>query len=87
MGGNFRLDVLLGRSGLRRRGGGGAGGVAALRAAARPQELLLAASPLLLALHQLTEGVVWLGLRGARRSLVGRHLLGVGAAALAVACP
>jgi hypothetical protein len=39
-------------------------GVATLRAAARPQELLLAALPLLLALHQLTEGVVWLGLEG-----------------------
>jgi len=39
-------------------------GVASLRAAARPQELLLAALPLLLALHQLTEGVVWLGLEG-----------------------
>jgi hypothetical protein len=39
-------------------------GVASLRAAARPQELLLAALPLLLALHQLTEGVVWLGLQG-----------------------
>jgi hypothetical protein len=39
-------------------------GVATVRAAARPQELLLAALPLLLALHQLTEGVVWLGLQG-----------------------
>ena len=39
-------------------------GVASLRAAARPQELLFAALPLLLALHQLTEGVVWLGLQG-----------------------
>ena len=39
-------------------------GVASLRAATRPQELLLAALPLLLALHQLTEGVVWLGLQG-----------------------
>jgi hypothetical protein len=39
-------------------------GVATLRAAARPQELLLAALPLLLALHQFTEGVVWLGLQG-----------------------
>ena len=41
-------------------------GVATLRAARRPPELLLAALPLLLALHQLTEGFVWLGLeRGA----------------------
>jgi hypothetical protein len=39
-------------------------GVATLRAAAGPQDLLLAALPLLLALHQLTEGVVWLGLEG-----------------------
>lgn len=39
-------------------------GVATLRAAARPQDLPLAALPLLLALHQLTEGVVWLGLDG-----------------------
>ena len=39
-------------------------GVASLRAGARPQELLLAALPLLLALHQLTEGVVWPGLQG-----------------------
>lgn len=39
-------------------------GVATLRAAARPQDLPLAAVPLLLALHQLTEGVVWLGLDG-----------------------
>jgi hypothetical protein len=39
-------------------------GVATVRAAARPQDLLLAALPLLLALHQLTEGVVWLGLQG-----------------------
>jgi hypothetical protein len=43
-------------------------GVATLRAAARPQELLLAALPLLLALHELTEGVVWLGLQGAHRA-------------------
>ena len=39
-------------------------GVATLRAAPRPRELPLAALPLLLALHQLTEGVVWLGLEG-----------------------
>ena len=39
-------------------------GVATVRAVARPQDLLLAALPLLLALHQLTEGVVWLGLQG-----------------------
>ena len=63
-GGGFRLDVLLGRSGLRRRGSGGAGWSRDSRAAARPQDLPLAALPLLLALHQLTEGVVWLGLQG-----------------------
>jgi hypothetical protein len=39
-------------------------GVAALRAAPRRRDLPLAALPLLLALHQLTEGVVWLGLEG-----------------------
>ena len=39
-------------------------GVAALRAAPRPRALPLAALPLLLALHQVTEGVVWLGLEG-----------------------
>ena len=39
-------------------------GVATLRAAERPRDLLLATLPLLLALHQLTEGVVWLGLEG-----------------------
>jgi hypothetical protein len=39
-------------------------GVATLRAAARAHDQLLAALPLLPALHQLTEGVVWLGLEG-----------------------
>jgi hypothetical protein len=39
-------------------------GVATLRVAERRQDLMLAALPLLLALHQLTEGVVWLGLEG-----------------------
>jgi len=39
-------------------------GVATLRAAERPRDLVLASLPLLLALHQLTEGLVWLGLDG-----------------------
>ena len=68
VGGNFGHDVLLGRSGLRRRGGGGAGRSRhAARRGAPPGDLPLAALPLLLALHQLTEGVVWLGLEGHAR--------------------
>ena len=39
-------------------------GVATLRLAERPRDLLLASLPMLLALHQLTEGFVWLGLKG-----------------------
>jgi hypothetical protein len=39
-------------------------GVATLRHVRRPAELLLGGLPLLLALHQLTEGFVWLGLQG-----------------------
>jgi hypothetical protein len=39
-------------------------GVATLRAARRRPDLVLAALPLMLALHQLAEGVVWLGLEG-----------------------
>jgi hypothetical protein len=39
-------------------------GVATLRLVRAPRELLIGALPLLFALHQFTEGLVWLGLRG-----------------------
>jgi hypothetical protein len=42
----------------------GAVGVATLRRVRNRQELLIGALPLLFALHQFTEGFVWLGLRG-----------------------
>ena len=42
----------------------GAGGVATLWHARHPREVLFAAMPLFFALHQFTEGFVWLGLEG-----------------------
>lgn len=39
-------------------------GVASLRAVRRREQLILGALPLLFALHQLDEGIVWLGLEG-----------------------
>jgi hypothetical protein len=42
-------------------------GVATLRRVRGRRELIIGALPLLFALHQFTEGFVWLGLRGAGR--------------------
>ncbi|MBH9536509.1 MULTISPECIES: DUF6629 family protein [Novosphingopyxis] len=42
----------------------GAVGLATMRHVKHPREVLLAAMPLLFALHQFTEGFVWLGLTG-----------------------
>jgi hypothetical protein len=46
-------------------------GVETLRRVRVPRELIVGALPLLFALHQLTEGFVWLGLRGQVSSGVG----------------
>ena len=46
-------------------------GVETLRRVRAPRELIVGALPLLFALHQLTEGFVWLGLRGQVSSGVG----------------
>jgi hypothetical protein len=46
-------------------------GVETLRRARAPRELIVAALPLLFGIHQLTEGFVWLGLRGQVSSGVG----------------
>jgi hypothetical protein len=49
----------------------GAIGVATLRHVREPRTALFAATPLLFALHQFTEGLVWLGLQG-RIGPIGR---------------
>ena len=42
----------------------GAVGIDALRHASRPQQMVLASLPLLLAVHEMDEALVWWGLRG-----------------------
>ena len=49
-------------------------GVATLRHVREPRALLFAAVPLLFALHQFTEGLVWLGLDGRIGPLALEHL-------------
>jgi hypothetical protein len=46
-------------------------GVETLRRVRAPRELIVAALPLLFGIHQLTEGFVWLGLRGQVSSELG----------------
>jgi uncharacterized protein DUF6629 len=48
-------------------------GVATLREVKHRRELLFASMPCLFALHQFTEGFVWLGLDGASGSLMARN--------------
>ena len=54
-------------------GGIAAVGVATLRHVDHPRSVLFAAMPLLFALHQFTEGFVWLGLDGTIRGFALRH--------------
>ena len=51
----------------------GAVGVATLAHAKHPREVLFAAMPLLFALHQFTEGFVWLGLDGSINELAFKN--------------
>ena len=48
-------------------------GVATMRRVIQPRAVLFAATPLLFALHQFTEGFVWLGLEGHVNSLTLDH--------------
>jgi hypothetical protein len=50
-------------------------GVATLAHVKHPRTVLFAATPIFFALHQFTEGFVWLGLRGAIRQEAQGHLV------------
>jgi hypothetical protein len=48
-------------------------GVATLREVKHPREMLFASMPLLFALHQFTEGFVWMGLNGTIPAMIAHH--------------